>query len=44
MAKKTIVGYQVRNKSNDGIRYASFCLAHCKDQCPYGCAVRLFIK
>lgn len=39
MAKKTIVGYQVRNKSNDGIRYASFFLAHCKDQCPYGCAV-----
>lgn len=39
MAKKTIVGYQVRNKSNDGIRYQSFFLAHCKDQCPYGCAV-----
>lgn len=39
MAKKTIVGYQVRKKSNDAIRYASFCLAHCKDQCPYGCAV-----
>ena len=39
MAKKTIVGYQVRNKSNNGIRYVSFCLAHCKDQCPYGCAV-----
>ena len=39
MSKKTIVGYQVRDKRNDGIRYASFFLAACKDQCPYGCAV-----
>ena len=39
MAKKTIVGYQVRNNSDDGIRYASAFLAHCKDRCAYGCAV-----
>lgn len=37
--KKVITGYQVRNKHNDGIRFASCSLSQCQRYCPYGCAV-----
>lgn len=37
--KKTIFGYQVRNKNNDGIRFYSSSLTDCIKYCPYGCAV-----
>lgn len=37
--KKTIYGYQVRNKSNDGIRFYSRYLDDCVRNCPFGRAV-----
>lgn len=37
--KKTIVGYDVRRKDNDGIRLCCLSLAEAKRNCPYGCAV-----
>lgn len=36
---KPIYGYQVRNKSNDGIRFHSRYLDDCVRHCPFGCAV-----
>ena len=39
MKEKKIVGYQVRNKHNDGIRFESFFLTACKENCPPGAAV-----
>lgn len=36
---KQIYGYQVRNKSNDGIRFHSRYLDDCVRNCPFGCAV-----
>ena len=36
---KPIYGYQVRNKSNDGIRFHSRNLDDCVRNCPFGCAV-----
>ena len=39
MKRKTIVGYQVRNKSNGGIRSWSSSFSQCKANCPFGCAV-----
>lgn len=39
MKKKNISGYQVRNKSNDGIRFYSIYLDDCIKRCPFGCAV-----
>lgn len=36
---KPIYGYQVRNKSNDGIRFHSRDLDDCVRNCPFGCAV-----
>ena len=39
MKEKKIVGYQVRNKHNDGIRFESFFLTACKENCPFGAAV-----
>ena len=36
---KPIYGYQVRNKSNDGIRFHSRYLDDCVRNCPFGCAV-----
>ena len=37
--KKIIIGYQVRNKNNDGIRYYSDSPTDCIKHCPFGCAV-----
>lgn len=37
--KKVIVGYEVRNKENNGIRLCRLSLQEAKDYCPYGCAV-----
>ena len=37
--KRTIYGYQVRNKSNDGIRFYSRSLTDCVKYCPFGCAI-----
>lgn len=37
--KKVILGYQVRNDNNDGIRYYSSSLTDCIKYCPFGCTV-----
>lgn len=37
--KKIIVGYEVRNNKNNGIRLCCLNLQEAKDHCPFGCAV-----
>lgn len=37
--KKIIVGYEVRNNKNNGIRLCCLSLQEAKDHCPFGCAV-----
>ena len=37
--KKVIVGYEVRNKINNGIRLCCLSLDDAKNNCPFGCAV-----
>lgn len=39
MKEKKIVGYQVRNKHNNVIRFESHSLTACKENCPFGAAV-----
>lgn len=37
--KKIIVGYEVRNNENNGIRFYSSSLTDCVKYCPFGCAI-----